>query len=66
MYTRYLNEMPIYKLYFTNPEKQQLYISSKTGEVLQFTDKAQRSWAWLGAIPHKFYFPFIRQHTMHG
>lgn len=63
MYTRYLNEMPIYKLYFTNPEKQQLYISSKTGEVLQFTDKAQRIWAWLGAIPHKFYFPFIRQHT---
>lgn len=63
MYSRYLDEMPIYKLYFNDHEKHQLYISSKTGEVLQFTGKKQRLWAWLGAIPHKFYLPFIRKNT---
>lgn len=63
MYSRYLDEMPIYKFYFNDPEKHQLYISSKTGEVLQFTNKEQRIWAWSGAIPHKFYLPFIRKHT---
>ena len=60
MYTRYLREMPIYKYYFDDKEKHQLYISSKTGEVQQFSDKKERFWAWMGAIPHKFYFTSLR------
>lgn len=63
MYTRYTNEMPIYKFYFDDNDKHQLYISSRTGEVQQYTDKNQRFWAWVGAIPHKFYIPVLRKNT---
>ncbi len=61
MYTRYLEELPIYKFYYADPEKHQLYISSRSGEVLQFTTQTDRFWAWIGAIPHKFYIPCIRK-----
>lgn len=61
LYSRYDRAMPIYKFYFDDPEKHELFISGKTGEVQQLTDKSQRLWAWLGAIPHKLYLPFIRK-----
>ncbi|HBG41647.1 MAG TPA: hypothetical protein DDW85_09565 [Porphyromonadaceae bacterium] len=63
MYSRYKAEMPIYKFYFNDKQKHQLYISSRTGEVQQFTDKGQRFRAFMGAIPHKFYIPAIRKNT---
>ncbi len=63
MYSRYVREMPIYKYYFDDKEKHQLYLASKTGKVLQFTNRTQRFWAWVGAIPHKFYLPVIRKNT---
>lgn len=63
MYSRYENEMPIYKLYFNDDQNHELYISSRTGEVLQFTNKEQRFWAWVGSIPHKFYIPALRKNT---
>jgi hypothetical protein len=56
-------EMPIYKFYFADKEKHQLYVSSKSGEALQFTDKDSRFWAWLGAIPHWIYFTSLREDT---
>lgn len=54
-------DFPIYKFHFADPERHELYISSKTGEVLQFTDKDSRFWAWLGAVPHWVYFTSLRQ-----
>ena len=63
MYSRYEKEMPIYKIYFDDDLKHQLYISSKTGEVQQFTNKDERFWAWIGSIPHKFYIPALRKNT---
>lgn len=60
MYNRYVNEMPIYKVYFDDAEKHQLYISSRTGEVQQFTGQSNRTWALLGSIPHKLYIPALR------
>lgn len=54
-------EFPIYKFHFADQERHQLYISSKSGEVLQYTDKDSRLWAWLGAIPHWVYFTSLRQ-----
>ena len=53
--------LPVYKFHFADEEKHQLYISSKTEEVIQFTDKDQRLWAWLGTIPHWVYFTWLRQ-----
>ena len=54
-------EFPIYKFHFADAEKQQLYISSKSGKVLQHTTSESRFWAWLGAIPHWVYFTRLRQ-----
>ena len=58
---RLKEEFPIYKFHFADPERHELYISSKSGEVLQYTDKNSRFWAWLGAIPHWVYFTSLRQ-----
>lgn len=63
MYNRYINELPIYKIHFDDEAANQLYISSKSGEVQQFTSFSERAWAYVGAIPHKLYFPFLRKHT---
>lgn len=54
-------EMPIYKYYFDDAEEHQLYMTSRDGRVLQFTDSNSRFWAWLGAIPHWVYFTSLRQ-----
>lgn len=56
----YKREFPIYKFYFDGPEKYQLYVSSRTANILQFTDSDNRFWAWFGAIPHWVYFTVIR------
>ncbi|WP_461825935.1 PepSY domain-containing protein [Dysgonomonas sp.] len=56
-------DMPIYKFYFADKDKHELYVSSKSGEALQFTDKDSRFWAWLGPIPHWIYFTSLRQNT---
>ncbi len=56
-------EMPIYKFYFADKDKHELYVSSKSGEALQFTDKNSRFWAWLGPIPHWIYFTSLRQNA---
>ena len=54
-------ELPIYKYYFDDTERHQLYLGSKTGRALQFTSHKERVWAWLGAIPHWVYFTKLRQ-----
>ena len=61
LYSRYEKNLPIYRFFFDDAEKHQLYIDSRTAEVLQFTNRHSRFWAWAGAIPHKFYFPMIRK-----
>ena len=55
-------EFPIYKFSFQDARKQQIYVSSQTGNVLQWTDRPARIWAYLGAIPHWVYFTGLRQH----
>lgn len=58
---RLKEEFPIYKFGFDDSERHQLYIGSLSGEVLQFTTRNERFWAWLGAIPHWVYFTRLRQ-----
>lgn len=60
---RLQKEFPIYKFYFGDEDKHELYVSSQTGTALQFTDKNNRFWAWLGAIPHWVYFTSLRQNS---
>ena len=52
---------PIYKFRFADTKKTEVYISSVTGEVLQSTNREERFWAWVGAIPHWVYFTRLRQ-----
>lgn len=56
-------DLPIYKFYFSDRNKHELYVSSKSGDALQFTDQDSRFWAWLGPIPHWIYFTSLRQNA---
>lgn len=56
-------DFPIYKFYFSDKDEHQLYVSSRTGEALQYTDKNSRFWSWLGPIPHWVYFTSLRQNS---
>ncbi len=61
LYSKYEQDLPIYRFYFNDPRQHEIFVSSRSGEVLQITNFQSRLWAWLGAIPHKFYLPFIRR-----
>ena len=51
---------PLYK--YSWPDGQQLYVNGNSAEVAQYTTTASRFWAYLGAIPHWFYFTPLRKH----
>lgn len=61
LYERYNRQMPIYKFCFEDDDHTELFVSGKTGQVVQHTTFSQRLWAYLGAIPHKLYFECIRK-----
>lgn len=48
--------LPMYKLTLNDADKNIIYISSATGEVVQMLDRKERFWAWLGPIPHWIYY----------
>jgi len=47
---------------FSWPDGQQVYVDGTTAEVVQYTTRASRFWAYLGAIPHWLYVPALRTH----
>jgi hypothetical protein len=53
------NASPITK--YSWPDGQQVYVSGNSGDVVQATTTASRTWAYLGAIPHWFYFTPLRK-----
>ena len=38
-----------------------LYISSRTGEVVQTIEFPERLWNWFGAVPHWLYYTSFRR-----
>jgi hypothetical protein len=50
---------PLYKYSFA--DGQQVYISGRDAQVMQYTTSQSRFWAYLGAIPHWFYFTPLRK-----
>ena len=54
------NVRPLFK--YSWPDGQQVYVNGNTAEVAQYTTTASRFWAYLGAIPHWFYFTPLRKH----
>ena len=53
---------PFYRVTLNDAERTNLYVSSRTGEVLQRTRFRERVWNWTGAILHWIYFTPLRSH----
>jgi len=51
---------PLYKFSFA--DGQQVYVSCKDAQVVQYTTSESRFWAYVGAIPHWVYFTPLRQY----
>ncbi len=52
---------PFYKARLGDPAQTDLYVSARTGQVLQRTQGYERGWNWLGSIVHWIYFVPIRK-----
>lgn len=52
---------PFYRIRLDDAEQTDLYVSARTGEVLQRTRYAERAWNWVGAVVHWIYFTSLRQ-----
>lgn len=56
-----LQHLPLYCLTLDDKVGTELYYSSQTGELLQYTTRIERFWSWIGPIPHYFYITPLRQ-----
>lgn len=56
-------DFPAYKFYYGDSLQSQLYVSSLSGEGIQYTNSDSRFWAWVGAIPHWLYIANLRHST---
>ena len=52
VYGRFREHAPLYKASFADERGTVLYVSGRTGEVVQDTNAHERFWNWLGAVPH--------------
>lgn len=52
---------PFYRVRLNDGEGTDVYVSARTGEVLQRTRFAQRAWNWSGAVIHWIYFTPLRK-----
>src|SRR5690606_25717120 len=52
---------PLWKAMFDDPAGSWVYVSGRTGEVVQDVNAHERFWNWLGAIPHWLYPTVLRQ-----
>jgi uncharacterized iron-regulated membrane protein len=52
---------PLHKVELADAASTVVYVSSRTGEIVQDTTHFERVWNWLGAIPHWIYFSPLRK-----
>ncbi|MDB6086235.1 MAG: PepSY-associated helix domain protein [Gammaproteobacteria bacterium] len=52
---------PFYRVQLNDSAGTDLYVSARTGEVLQCTRFAERAWNWSGAVMHWIYFTPLRK-----
>ncbi len=53
---------PFYRVTFSDDKATTLYVSARSGEVLQRTTSKERAWNWCGANIHWIYFSALRIH----
>jgi hypothetical protein len=58
---RYDAHRPLFKFAIDDGLATVVYVSSRTGEIVQNATGTERFWNWLGAIPHWIYFSPIRK-----
>ncbi len=56
----YTEHLPLYHAALDDTAQTEIYLSSRTGEVILQTDRQSRMLAWLSAIPHWIYLRAIR------
>jgi uncharacterized iron-regulated membrane protein len=52
---------PFYRVRLSDAERTDLYVSARTGQVLQKTRGTERAWNWCGAVLHWIYFTPLRK-----
>ncbi len=57
-------ERPLYRFAADDAAASELYVSLRSGRVVQSTTARQRFWNWLGAVPHWLYFAQLRHNAM--
>ena len=58
---RYDPDRPLYLVDLGDAAGTELYVSSRSGEIVLDTTRRERVWNWLGAIPHWIYLTVLRQ-----
>ena len=53
-------DRPLYRIDIGDDSGTEIYVSSRSGMVVQATTRAQRFWGWLGAVPHWLYLSSLR------
>jgi uncharacterized iron-regulated membrane protein len=56
-------DRPLYHFGLGDGPRTELYVSSRTGHVLQLTTGHERFWNWVGAVPHWLYFAQLRRNA---
>lgn len=64
VHQRYDARRPYYRVEMVDSQGTELYVSARTGEVVQRTDRAARAWNWVGSIIHWVYIVPLRQHPI--
>jgi hypothetical protein len=57
---RFRRDRPLHRFTFDDPERSTIYVSGTSGRIVLRTTATQRSWNWVGAIPHWFYLTALR------
>jgi uncharacterized iron-regulated membrane protein len=52
---------PFYRVRLSDADRTDLYVSARTGQVLQKTRGPERAWNWCGAVLHWIYFTPLRK-----
>tara|TARA_B100001123_G_scaffold436774_1_gene567723 strand:- start:40296 stop:41852 length:1557 start_codon:yes stop_codon:yes gene_type:complete len=60
----YNASLPLHKFRVNDKYGSEIYVSPRFAEVVVLTTRRSRGFAWIGAIPHWFYFSFLRSRPM--
>lgn len=62
VHQRFDGARPFYRAELGDAAGTELYVSARTGEVLQRTTRFERGWNWVGAVVHWIYPTVLRKH----